>query len=74
MIAKKEYCEKVLKTPELLSDLIKKDNGATSPNALIRNLERESPTIRKSAALIETLRCYGISDREIFETETNKQS
>lgn len=69
MIAKKKYCEIILNDHVLLGNLIKKDGGVTKPDTIIRNLQRASQTIRKSAALIEVLKEAGIEGSEIFEIQ-----
>lgn len=69
MIARIKYCEKIIKTPELLGELIKKINGNMSPDNIIRHLQRSSKNIRSNVALIETLRDSGLKDEEIFESE-----
>lgn len=69
MIAHTKYCEIIVKSPELLGELIKKINGNMSPDNIIRHLQRASKNIRSNVALIETLRESGLKDEEIFEKE-----
>lgn len=70
MIAQKKYCELVLNNPGLLGELIKVDNGTMKPDCIIRNLQRQAPTLRRSMAFIRTLKNAGYTEEEIFETET----
>ena len=72
MIAKKKYCELILNNPSLLGDLVKKNGGALKLKSIETALNRASLSIRRSAALIETLKEAGYSEDEIFETETAK--
>lgn len=70
MIAQKKYCGIILNTPSLLGDLIKRDAGSMKPDSIIRNLQRESPTIRRSKAFFDTLENAGYKKEEILEKET----
>jgi|GEM_PF-6569422 len=70
MIAQKKYCDIILNTPSLLGELIKKDGGSMKPDSIIRNLQRKSPSIRRTAAFLETLEDAGYKKEEIFEKET----
>lgn len=69
MIAKEKYCEIIVRSPELLGELIKKINGNLLPENIIRHLQRASKSIRSNVALIETLKEAGYTEDEIFETE-----
>lgn len=73
-MAQQKYCKIIVKSPELLGELIKKINGNMSPDNIIRHLQRSSKTIRSNVALIETLRESGLSDNEIFEQEDVRQT
>ncbi|CAA7196849.1 hypothetical protein [Chryseobacterium potabilaquae] len=67
MIAQKKYCEIILNAPTLLGTLIIKDGGSMKPDCILRNLQRESPTIRRSKALFDTLEEAGYTKEEIFQ-------
>lgn len=69
MIAKENHCKMIVKSPELLGELIKKINGNMLPDNIIRHLQRASKSIRSNVALIETLKEAGYTEDEIFETE-----
>lgn len=69
MIARKKYCQLILNNPNLLGELIKIDNGTMKPDTIIRNLQRESPNMRRSIAFIKVLKSTGLSDDEIFEMD-----
>lgn len=73
MIAQSKYCEIIIKSPELLGELIKKINGNMGPDNIIRHLQRGSKSIRSNVALIETLRESGLKDTEIFEQYEDKR-
>lgn len=70
MIAQIKFCELVLKDPQLLASLIRIDNGSLKPDSIIRGLQRKSPTLRRSAAFLQTLKDAGYTDEEIYESET----
>ena len=72
MIAQIKFCEIIIKSPELLGELIKKINGNMSPDNIIRHLQRSSKNIRSNVALIEVLRESGLTDDQIFEHEDLK--
>lgn len=72
MIAQEKYCEIIVKSPELLGELIKKINGNMSPDNILRHLQRASKSIRSNVALIQTLKDAGYSEEEIFVKETAK--
>lgn len=73
MIAQIKYCELILNDPNLLGELIKNDNGSMKPDSIIRNLQRKSPTLRRSMAFIQTLINAGYDEKEIFQEEDKRE-
>lgn len=73
MEAQKKFCGLILRDPNLLGELVKKIGGKLTLQGINSALVRESPSIRRSLAMVETLREAGYKDSEILEEENEYQ-
>lgn len=70
MITHKKFCGVILNNPNLLGELVKKLAASRKLQSIEHALINESVTLRRSFAMIETLREGGYKDADIFENES----
>jgi len=76
MIINKSIIDKVRKEPLVFAEVLKIMNENQSikvmPDTLMRRLQRYSEVVRSSVAIAEYFKSKGLTEEEIFETETEK--